>query len=306
MTWYYSDDGLHSDPRYIALKPRLALPCMGLRHLIGTWCARHETDGRIPTELPRQFRATPAQIDELVRVGFWTVEEGYGWLMNDWSTGNRTREQASKERQETRERVSKLRQERKSQHPETPVTSIDPELYGRTTENVREAVRLPMPYPSLPSPVSPSEKPPPPQPSTPPRSWTGGIFADDPDIEAAAERWAQTPGKVAMLAGAKLAQLRQDHSHALAEWVLRRALTDPDTRTLGRLDSDRVPGYLPDLLRQGRTALSAADRAPGAPRCMDHPENPARTCGACKGDIKAGQRDPADQGRRNSREDVAV
>jgi len=79
VTWFRVDDRLHSHR-----KARVAgVEAMGLWLLAGTWCARNETDGFIPTEVVTGWDKTQRLARRLVDCGnggpgLWTPDKQHG------------------------------------------------------------------------------------------------------------------------------------------------------------------------------------------------------------------------------------
>lgn len=86
-------------------------------------------------------------------------------------------------------------------------------------------------------------------------------------------------------------------SAAVAAEVVERCTADTATISVsGRL---RQSGYVSAVLDAIRADRERAAR--NAPRCEDHPHEIATSCSSCWGDVRAGERDPADVGRQRER-----
>jgi len=112
MTWFRIDDQFYDHPKVVALfdgaEPEAAI---ALWVLAGAWCARHLTDGLVPRGQVRRLGVAngPAAAAELVRVGLWAnADEGY--LFNDWTDWNPSRDEVETKRAQNREKVRRHRE----------------------------------------------------------------------------------------------------------------------------------------------------------------------------------------------------
>lgn len=163
--------------------------------------------------------------------------------------------------------------------------------------------------PALPSPAQPGssiEEPPPLPSPTQPADQPGqtgrdGAGQGDEQVpDAGADR--ATGDVVAQLRsqyGARardverwFTRLTPEYGQDGAREILERALADPETRTLGRLDPKTGSNYLYDLARAMKADQQAHRQRTGA-RCPEHPGHLADSCGACRADrLVSGQERP--------------
>lgn len=120
MPWFQVDDAFSDHPKVKRISRRERAGAIGLWLLAGTWCAKHLTDGDVPSYMPDDFGATAKDAAALVKVGLWhsaghscptcpqPTDDG-GWVFHDWSSWQPTREQVEKKRAEARERMAKRR-----------------------------------------------------------------------------------------------------------------------------------------------------------------------------------------------------
>ncbi len=93
MPRFQMDDSIYDDPAVT----QAGTAAFGLYSLCGTYCARHLTDGIVPTEIATRY-GTPEWIQKLVRAGLWgTAPGGYEdlrWAAN----GNLTKQKVLADR----------------------------------------------------------------------------------------------------------------------------------------------------------------------------------------------------------------
>lgn len=153
--------------------------------------------------------------------------------------------------------------------------------------------------PALPSPAQPgsSIEEPPPQPSPAGAAAPPGRGQDGTGHAAASSttdalspaggdpvpEWRRRYGPKARNAERWLSRLTDDYGPEIAREVIERALADPETRSLGRLDPATGSEHVHDLVRAVKADQHARRQRTG-PRCTEHPEHLAATCGACRAD----------------------
>lgn len=141
MTWFKVDDGFADHPKVDALlTSKHGAAALALWTLAGSWCAKHLTDGAVPSSRVGRFGIPHATLAaaELVRVGLWRVSAD-GFVFHDWTTYQPTRESVTHVRTKTAARVRRHR-----------VTNADGNDGGNA---VTDAVSNGAPVPSRPVPT---------------------------------------------------------------------------------------------------------------------------------------------------------
>lgn len=120
MTWFKVDDRFHSHPKVLGL----SLAAAGLWVRAGSWCAAHETDGKLNRALLRTFNAPPRLAWELVAAGLWR-EESDGFSFKNWSEFQPTSAQIELRREQ--EKLKKRRQRAVMSPGDKPGTPAAPD-----------------------------------------------------------------------------------------------------------------------------------------------------------------------------------
>lgn len=110
MTWIKLDDSLPDHDRAVRAGDRaMWLWVTGL-----CWCSRHLTDGRIPVAIVPRLNGAPDALDlaqVLVDVGLWSKSKK-GFVVKNYTTFQRSKEQVVNEREKTADRVKRHREKR--------------------------------------------------------------------------------------------------------------------------------------------------------------------------------------------------
>lgn len=138
MTWVKVDDALADHPKVMALG-RDRIVGLGLWAAAACYCARHLTDGFVPSAVADGFGHARVWA-RLVDAGLVDLVTG-GYRLHDWLDYNPPRTKVLRERQEARDRM------RSNRSPEVPANT------DRTNGEVRAKFGDPVPYPSRPVPV---------------------------------------------------------------------------------------------------------------------------------------------------------
>lgn len=144
MTWFRVDDGFHSHPKVLAI-PRGAarLRAVGLWTALGSWCAKHLTDGEFAKHMVAEHGGTAAEVRHLVAVNLWEpTETGYRFV--DWDGWNPTRETVEADRAAARERMRANRSKNKPERSPGVRANV-----RANSDRTSPPVRLPLPDPSL-------------------------------------------------------------------------------------------------------------------------------------------------------------
>jgi hypothetical protein len=102
MTWVKLDDGFYDNPKVEAA----GLAAAGLYAKSLAYCGRHLTDGYVPWTFVRAKGAAA----KLVKVGLWT-ENGSGWVIDDYTEFNFTRDKVLEKRKTDAARKRKQEEE---------------------------------------------------------------------------------------------------------------------------------------------------------------------------------------------------
>ena len=147
MTWFRVDDNLGDHPKVIKLLGmRGGAASLGHWTLVGSWCAKHETDGALPAGLLKRLDIPAKSAASLVIARLWDAGDD-SYQVHNYLRYNPSHEELEAKRKATRERVAK--------HRDKPPG--DSAGNGVTNEIV------PDPYPTRPVPTLPN-----PEESTPP------------------------------------------------------------------------------------------------------------------------------------------
>lgn len=105
MTWFRVDDSFSDHPKVVfLLEKRGGLRAIGLWTLAGSWTAKQERDGYVPSMMIRRLGATLSEAEALVAVGLWETVEG-GYLFQGWEERNPLKTTLEDRRNGTKERV---------------------------------------------------------------------------------------------------------------------------------------------------------------------------------------------------------
>ena len=139
MTWIKVDDSFGDHPKVMALgRDRMA--GLGVWTAAACYCARHLTDGFVPSAVAEGFCHTRI-IGKLVDVGLFDKVPG-GYQLHDWLDYNPPRSKVLKDRQEARDRMNKRRSD-----------EVQPNN-GRTSDEPSAKFADPVPVP-VPTPIHP-------------------------------------------------------------------------------------------------------------------------------------------------------
>lgn len=148
MTWFRVDDGFYDHPK-VADLPDAAI---ALWTRAGSWCAKHLTDGAVPTRALRRFCDDPdVAAKALVDSGLWdrTVE---GFLFHDWDNYQPSRDEVEERRADHARRQAAYRDRLKTARKQAeqggppPVThslTLHESVTGRTRDASRDTSLTP-------------------------------------------------------------------------------------------------------------------------------------------------------------------
>jgi hypothetical protein len=122
VTWFRVDDSFSDHPKVEALlEGSHAEAAVALWLMSGSWCAKHLTDGLVPTARVRRFgvRNADKAAAELVRVRLWTEVDG-GYQFHNWAKYQPSKAKVTADREAVTERVRKHRVTR--YEPVTPAS----------------------------------------------------------------------------------------------------------------------------------------------------------------------------------------
>ena len=115
MTWFKVDDGFYDHPKVA----NLSLAARGLWVTMGSWCAKHETDGEISERQLRGLGGTRRLIDQLVEARMLericTESAPNVYRMCSWSEWNPTSHELKAKRDAWRESKSKFREQKRAE-----------------------------------------------------------------------------------------------------------------------------------------------------------------------------------------------
>lgn len=110
MTWAKLDDRFHGN-RKVKRAWRQHPASIGLYAMVLTYCAQHETDGRVDLDFIRELVPHPRQrqkaIATLLEVGLWHVLNDEAYLVHDYCKFNPSRAQLESKREKDRIRKAK-------------------------------------------------------------------------------------------------------------------------------------------------------------------------------------------------------
>lgn len=138
MVWFRVDDNLSMHVKAVTA----GNSALGLWVRAGSWCARHLTDGHVPTAIATSL-GTKREIAALIRAGLWVETEG-GYEFHEWGAWQPSEAEVRSKRAKTADRVAKWRARNSEGNGVTETV----------TNGASNGVRTPAPSPS-PSP-SPS------------------------------------------------------------------------------------------------------------------------------------------------------
>lgn len=150
MGWLRLDDHYDDHPKIVAAGSEAAW--LDIRGML--FCARHETDGVIPSSQLSRIGSdyAPAKrarlIGQLVDAGRWTKTDD-GYIVNDFLDYNPSSITKQTEREAARERMKKAREKKRSRSGEQP--SEQPAKFSEDSDN-------PGPAPALESPLPPAKR----------------------------------------------------------------------------------------------------------------------------------------------------
>ena len=103
MAWFKADDRLLGHWKFLGIDN----DTLGTWFRCGVWSAQQVTDGFVPDVVLEAF-TTPEVVDNLVRRGLWTAEDG-GIRFHDWAEYQPTKAEQDGKRQAERDRKRKQR-----------------------------------------------------------------------------------------------------------------------------------------------------------------------------------------------------
>lgn len=105
---FYVDDRFYASAPVLRIPRSLRAEAIGTWTLCGTWSSAFLKDGFVPDYMVDELGGTEAGAEALIEVGLWRRRRG-GFLFNEWSKWQKTREQVEKYRQGERDRKSAAR-----------------------------------------------------------------------------------------------------------------------------------------------------------------------------------------------------
>ena len=154
MPWMKIDDSFESHPKVKSIPKGKRTKAIGLWTLAGSWCARHLTDGFVPSYMVVELGGTRAESSLLVSASLWREVDG-GFAFHDWTDHQPSRAKVEEERGAARERMRSAR-ERKKGVSSQGVRANDSERSGADAENFANGSSV---TPTRPDPTRPIEEP---------------------------------------------------------------------------------------------------------------------------------------------------
>ncbi len=118
MTWFKVDDGFYDHPKVL----NLSLAARGLWVTVGSWCAKHETDGEISQRQIRALGGTKRLVDQLVQARMLdeicTESAPNVYRMCSWSEWNPTSDELQAKRDAWRESKNRFREQKRAEQEE--------------------------------------------------------------------------------------------------------------------------------------------------------------------------------------------
>ena len=124
MPWIQFDDHFPNTIEVLRVLEVDAKP-LGVHLLASCWTGAHLTDGSVPDEVVRSFKADPDDIDRLCDAGLWQKVEG-GYLLVQHLAANRCRAQVEADREAANER-KRLSRERAAQRRRADLAAHAPD-----------------------------------------------------------------------------------------------------------------------------------------------------------------------------------
>ena len=112
MPWMKIDDSFESHPKVKSIPKGKRTKAIGLWTLAGSWCARHLTDGFLPSYMVGELGGTKAESSLLVSASLWhEVDDGF--TFHDWTDHQPSRAKVEEEREAAKERMRAARERKK-------------------------------------------------------------------------------------------------------------------------------------------------------------------------------------------------
>jgi len=259
MPWFYVDDGFSDSKPVSNLPDGRRLAAIGLWTLAGSWSAKEETDGHVPSARLRALGSKPALVDVLTDPGplnapLWE-RTPHGILFRAWEKWQPTHAELEAERRENERKreadAARKRAERAQKTGDEP-PSIRRRRKGRNAVTIENH----------------------PHPHGADRNKSEGRpEGQQADLEG------QQADVQADLAGARLDPTRPDPTRPDQSSLVANSGGVASSNAHARNGADAPPP--PEIKNSRATADSQATAAP--PRCPDHPnpDHPA-SCRACR------------------------
>jgi hypothetical protein len=205
MTWFRVDDGMWAHPKF----DELSDGAVALWVRAGSYCARYLTDGFVSSAKVPLLRGNSDLCEELVRAGLWSGIRT-GFQFNDWS-----HYQASKaDLENRRERWREEKRAKKQRHlNESPTESQDNPGFS-APESGPDSLAHSIPFHSIPSIPSPTEKDPANSNGKRARSKSGSLTALTSALKAELSKRGETAPALSHSLGQKAAQRVSEHAAA--------------------------------------------------------------------------------------------
>ncbi|MFF9690267.1 hypothetical protein [Streptomyces sp. NPDC014623] len=220
MPFFVVDDGADSHPKMVRAKNA----AVGLWTRVGSYVARHLTDGHVPGEIAKMYGSAP-QIKKLITVGLWH-EHGHtcprcpavrtgDYYMHDYAeSGNPSRAEVL----ERRERAAEKKRQQRA---------------GGTAPGKRRPPAPPQPDPPQPDPLDFGDEPPADAEDAPPEECPPPARAPRPAADVIAPDWEPSPDDVQAVQVARRdagrPPLSVDQVDAVTRKFVRRQLDDGRT-----------------------------------------------------------------------------
>lgn len=155
MTWFKTTDTLMTDAKVMTMPLHERGMALGTWIACGTWSAQHLTDGKVPSGVIESFVGTLEGAETLVRAKMWKRVRG-GYLFNNWSKYQFTREQVEDKREQERARKAEAREKARARRQVNTEDVPDMSHWDAAGTNAVSDIPVPSrPVPTRPDPSLP-------------------------------------------------------------------------------------------------------------------------------------------------------
>jgi hypothetical protein len=154
MAWFKVDDGFSTSPKVLSIPRTQRMAAVGLWTLAGTWCAKHLTDGAVPSFMLEEWGADVSLGTLLVEARLWSATRS-GYQFHAWAEYQPSRTDVEAIREKERQRKQAYREKRTGQQSDSP-EGVPPGVPTGQTEVSQVASGHPIP--SHPDPSHPVPK----------------------------------------------------------------------------------------------------------------------------------------------------